>query len=106
MRRNAVSGEPIEEGGDHCPNCPVGHITFTCPNHPNLRWFGKNIFNRSLFFDGMKPGHGRVDSTGHENNLLTAEGRVARECECSGSLLIHVCPVDGMYYKNGMKVVP
>jgi len=96
-------------GGDYCPNCDTGHIGFTCLNHPELEFSGKNIFGRSLFFFGMKPGHGfptkNPDGTMRENNLLTAEGRVARECDCSASMLVHVCPVDGLGYKNG-KVVP
>jgi hypothetical protein len=76
----------VANGGDYCPNCSTGHIDFTCPNHPELRWHGKNIYGRGLYFAGHK------------------ETRDGRECDCSGSLLVHVCPVDGKTYKDGKQV--
>jgi len=95
-------------GGDYCPNCDTGHIGFTCLNHPELEFSGKNIFGRSLFFFGMKPGFGGVFE-GRENKLLrlntvTGELERARECDCSARHLVHLCPVDGLAYKNGVTV--
>lgn len=96
--------------GDHCPNCDTGHIDFQCPNHPLLRWHGKNIFGRSLFFDqitswrNVATAEGWVAKGPDDNSCFDATGRVIRECECRGRLLFHRCPVDGKAYRNGQVV--
>lgn len=86
---NSQTVRAIEDGlnmmygpkGDHCPNCSTGYIDFTCPAHPKLRRYGKNIFYRGLFFAG--PG---------------------LECECAVALLFHRCPVDGKTYRLGREI--
>jgi hypothetical protein len=72
-------------GGDYCPNCDTGHITFYCLNHSEKRWSGKNIAGRSMFY-----------------NLDHVPGMGA-SCDCV--TLVHHCPVDGKVYRNRDNVI-
>jgi hypothetical protein len=75
-----------------CKTCPTaGHISFTCTNHPTLHWSSKNMPGRSLFFFGARPGHGLIMEDGEENDLIMADGSIARECACPASDLVHLC---------------
>jgi hypothetical protein len=72
-------------GGDYCNQCDTGHISWTCRNHPHLRWSGKNIMGRSLFYFGP---------IGYSDFSLPADQRpqYEPECICPASDLILDCP--------------
>ena len=63
-------------------------MSWTCKNHPELVWQGKNIIGRSIFFDGIR-GKGNIykDDDGVYQR--------AEECSCPASDLIPDFDVSG-----------
>lgn len=58
-------------------------VMYSCKNHPELRWHGKNIRGRSLFFFGD-----------YQWKKVTEEGILIEECSCPFSDLV-MLDVDG-----------
>ncbi|PHR96677.1 MAG: hypothetical protein COA78_28475 [Blastopirellula sp.] len=56
-------------------------MRWTCKNHPELVWYGKNIQNRTMFFDGVR-GKGTI----YQDDKGTYQQ--AEECKCPGADLI------------------
>jgi hypothetical protein len=66
------------------------HIALTCKDHPTLKWSTKNIHGRTLFFFGLRKGFGLPTEGGWENEFITAEGELVKECNCPASSLVHI----------------
>lgn len=88
--RNAVRLHEQGRREAYCPDCydqtRGGHIDWHCVNHPGMKWFGKNIPARNLFFDWRSSDNGR-------------------ECDCTDRELRHKCPVTGkLWNMRGQEV--
>lgn len=76
VRAANLANPPQRRPGDQIcddPRCEgVSHIEFRCANHPQKRWWTKNIPGRSFFYN------------------LFMDPSMGRECDCSGSALEHI----------------
>lgn len=85
------------------------HRIVTCKNHPDLRWFCKEIawtegrgynHKRNLFFNGTPSGKGMY-SDGSGLDCVKVKGNVlVEECSCPVSALM-LAPEDVLVKKGG-----